>query len=69
MTTYMERLTRSVDRYLADYSRDTKSVVSQISSHLRGGPSNPRRENEPEIIDAVEELQFQEYVRIYGGER
>ena len=28
-----------------------------------------RRENETEIIDAVEELQFREYVRIYGGER
>ena len=69
MTTYIERLARSVDRDLADHSRGTKSVVSQISSHLRGGPANPRRENEPEIIDAVEELRFQEYVRIYGGER
>ena len=60
MTTYIDR---------ADHSRGTKNVVSQISSHLRGSPANPRRENEPEIIDAVEELRFQEYVQIYGGER
>ena len=56
MTTYIERLARSVDRYCKDHEVLPKSRIV-------------RRENEPEIIDAVEELRFQEYVRIYGGER